>query len=247
MNSLGSFYKAGKVMYLVGLAELAIYGFFKGDFAMTRPPQSPSFLVQFNPSLAYVSGAFLLVCIFLIVINKERSAAVIAIVITIFLCATLRHVFVLWKDSINGFKSLWLIGGALLMLWPNLDDHRRKQILFYNIIVLFVFFYLCGVAHFQFADFVKSLIPTFIPFPSFWTYFAGVCLLAGGVGLLVTKTQRLASLLLAIQIAGWFILLHIPRALQLGGDEWIGVGESLAVSGICFMVYEFVKESKSHS
>jgi len=241
MNPLSSPYNVGRAMYLLGLAELAIYGFFKGDFAMTRPPQSPKFLVELNPNMAYISGAFLLVCIFLIVINKERFAAVIGIVFTILICATSRHVVELWKDSINGFKTLWLIGGALLTLWSTVNDHRRKQILFYNIIVLFVFFYLCGVAHFQFADFVKTLIPAYIPSPIFWTYFAGVCLLAGGVGLLINKTQRLAALLLAVQIAGWFILLHVPRALQLGGDEWIGVGESLAVSGVCLMVYEKTK------
>jgi len=231
-------------MYLVGLAELAIYGFFKGDFAMTRPPQSPAFLVGLNPSLAYVSGAFLLICIFLIVINRSKSAAVFSIVITILICATSRHISGLWKDPINGFKTLWLVGGALLMLWPTLDDKRRKQILFFNIIVLFVFFYLCGVAHFQFADFVKGLIPAYIPFPSFWTYFAGLCMLAAGVGLLVNKTQRMAALLSAIQIAGWFILLHVPRALQIGGDEWIGVGESLAVSGVCLMVYELLPRNR---
>lgn len=107
-----------------------------------------------------------------------------------------------------------------------------------------MFFYLCAVAHFQFAEIVKGLIPAYVPFPTFWTYFAGACLLAAGVGLLVTKTRRLASLLSAIQIAGWFLLLHIPRALQKGSDEWIGVGESLAVSGICFMVYELLEEER---
>jgi uncharacterized membrane protein len=229
-------------MYLVGLAELAIYNFYKGDFAMTRPPQSPSFLVELNPGLAYISGAFLLVCIFLIAINKSRAAAVYSIVITIFICATFRHVFDLWKDAINGFKTLWLIGGALLILCSTHSNQRTKQTVFFNIIVLFMFFYLCGVAHFQFADFVKSLIPTYIPFPLFWTYFAGVCLLAAAVGLLVTRTRRLALLLSAIQIAGWFILLHVPRALQIGGDEWIGVGESLAVSGICLMIYEHAEQ-----
>ena len=211
---------------------------------MTRPPQSPAFLVELNPGLAYVSGSILLICLLLVAINKLRFAAVAGIVITIFICATSRHVIELWKDSINGFKSLWLIGGALLILSSNLSDHRKSQVLFFNLIVLFVFFYLCAVAHFQFADFVRELVPAYIPFPLFWTYFAGICLLAGGVGLLVNKTRQIAALLLAIQIAGWFILLHVPRALQTGGDEWIGVGESLAVSGICFMVYEIVGRSR---
>jgi uncharacterized membrane protein len=238
MTSLNTFYQAGRIMYLIGLAELTIYGFFKGDFAMTRPPQMPAFVVELNPGFAYISGTFLLICIILIVVNKERPAAVFAIVITILLCATSRHIVNLWKDPINGFKTLWLIGGALLMLWPALDEKRRKQMLYFNIIVLFVFFYLCGVAHFQFADFVKGLIPEYIPLAMFWTYLAGVCLLAACIGLLVDKTRRLAALLSSIQIGGWFLLLHIPRALTLGGDEWIGVGESLAVAGICLMIVE---------
>jgi uncharacterized membrane protein YphA (DoxX/SURF4 family) len=96
----------------------------------------------------------------------------------------------------------------------------------------------CGIAHFQYVEFVKGLIPTFIPFPLFFTYFAGVCLILGGVGLLIPFTRIWAALLSGIQIAGWFILLHIPRAFTIGGDEWIGVGESLAVAGICFMIYE---------
>jgi uncharacterized membrane protein len=112
-----------------------------------------------------------------------------------------------------------------------------KKALWFNLIILFLFFVDCGVAHFQYADFVKTLIPAFIPFPLFFTYFAGVCLVLGGVGLLIPATQKVAALLSAIQIGGWFILLHMPRALTMGGDEWIGVGESLAVSGICFMIY----------
>jgi uncharacterized membrane protein len=111
-----------------------------------------------------------------------------------------------------------------------------------NLIILSLFFIDCGVAHFQFADFVKNLIPVFIPFPLFFTYFAGVCLIAGGIGLLIPPIQKLAALLSGIQIAGWFILLHMPRALTISGDEWIGVGESLAVAGICFMLYGKLKE-----
>ena len=178
----------------------------------------------------------MLLGVLLIVVNRFATIAVAGITVAIFVATTVPHVLGLWKDPINGFKSLWLIGGALLMLMPSLDAQRRSQVLYYNIIVLFVFFYLCGVAHFQFPDFVKTLIPGFIPFPLFWTYLAGVCLLAAGIGLVIDRTRRLAALLSGIQIAGWFILLHIPRALTLGGDEWIGVGESLVVAGIAFVI-----------
>ena len=44
------------------------------------------------------------------------------------------------------------------------------------------FFLLGGIQHFMFASFVVTLMPPFIPFPLFWTYFAGVALLAFGSG-----------------------------------------------------------------
>jgi len=233
-------------MYLLGIAELAIYSFAKGDFAMTRPRPLPEMLQGINPAMAYVSGALLLISVLAFYLNRYRAAALLTIANIIFWLATTRHIYNLWRDHINGFKTLWLIGGALLIL-TSIDTYQKhfKKALWFNLIILFLFFVDCGIAHFQYIDFVQSLIPTFIPFPYFFGYFAGVCLVLGGVGLLITPTQKLAALLSGIQIAGWFILLHVPRALTMGGDEWIGVGESLAVSGICFMIYGVLRNGES--
>lgn len=229
-------------MYLLGIAALAVYSFVKGDFAMTRPPQLPEILQGINPAMAYISGALLLISVFAFYLNRYQAAALLTIANLIFWLATTRHIFNLWRDHINGFKTLWLIGGALLVL-TSMDAYQKhhKKVLWFNLIILFLFFVDCAVAHFQYAGFVQTMIPSFIPFPLFFTYFAAVCLMLGGVGLLIPQTQKLAALLSGIQIAGWFILLHVPRALTIGGDEWIGVGESLAVSGICFMIYSLIK------
>jgi uncharacterized membrane protein len=230
-------------MYLIGLAELAIYSFVKGDFAMTRPRPLPEALQSINPTMAYVSGALLLVSVFAVYMTRYKAVALLTIANLIFWLATSRHILNLWRDHINGFKTLWLIGGSLLIL-TSLSGYQKyeKKLIWINLIILCLFFVDCGVAHFQFVGFVKSLIPDFIPFPDFFAYFAGVCLIAGGIGLLIPPIQKLAALLSGIQIAGWFILLHMPRALTISGDEWIGVGESLAVAGICFMLYEKLKD-----
>src|SRR6187549_2199645 len=244
-----TFYKTGRHMYLISIAALAIYSFVKGDIAMTRPRPLPEFLQDINPAMAYVSGALFLISVLVFYLNRYRVAALLTIANLVFWLVTSRHILNLWRDHINAFKSLWFIGGALLIL-TSLDGYRKyqKNMLWLNLIILFLFFVDCGIAHFQYPDFVKTLIPTFIPFPLFFAYFAGVCLILGGVGLLIPQTQKFAALLSGIQIAGWFILLHVPRALSLGGDEWIGVGESFAVSGICFMIYsEFLSSSQSHS
>ena len=191
--------------------------------------------------MAYISGVILVFCIVLIFLDKYKTQAIGGIVILILVCATSRHFFGLWKQSVDALKSLWLIGGAMLLLYNNPKYSTYKTAIAWgNIVVLSIFFFDCGFAHFQYADSVQNLIPDFIPFHLFFTYFAGVCLLAAGIGLLTPPIQKAAALLSGIQIFGWFLLLHIPLALKVRGDQWIGIGESLAVAGICFMIYSIL-------
>jgi hypothetical protein len=239
-----NYFAIGKLIYLISLSELAIYSFFRGDIGMTRPTKFP-FLEGHTQILAIVSGIILLISILFILTDHYTKVAVFTIASTIFLMTTTRHIGNQWLDAVNGFKSLLLIGGALLILTVN--EKYRKNIILYNVIVVSVFFYHCGIAHFQFADFVKGLIPDFIPFPLFFTYFAGICMLLAAIGLFTAKYRSLAALLSGIQIVGWCLLLHIPRALTLKGDEWIGVGESLAVAGICFMLYSVFDKQRNFS
>ncbi|HEY6322159.1 MAG TPA: hypothetical protein VJA16_11435 [Thermoanaerobaculia bacterium] len=105
-------------------------------------------------------------------------------------------------------------------------------------IVLAGFLTLCGLLHFVYSDFVATLVPGWIPYPYFWTYFAGVALIAGGAGLLVDTTKRGAALLSGGMIFTWFVILHIPRALADPHDtmEWSSVWESLAFSGMAFLL-----------
>ena len=99
-----------------------------------------------------------------------------------------------------------------------------------------------GIQHFLFAQFVKTLVPAWIPpDQSFWTYFAAVALIAGGAGLMVPRTTRLAAALSGLMIFLWVLLLHIPRALGApdaaqAQNEWTAVFEALAFSGIAFML-----------
>jgi uncharacterized membrane protein YphA (DoxX/SURF4 family) len=72
----------------------------------------------------------------------------------------------------------------------------------------------------------------------FWTYFAGVALIAGGVGLIVPATTRLAALLSGAMVFVWLLVLHLPRALTIrDANEATAVFEALAVSGIAFLLF----------
>jgi uncharacterized membrane protein YphA (DoxX/SURF4 family) len=183
---------------------------------------------------------------------KGRSVAVVtgaALVMLVIVAHIPRQLMghptslVSWADA---FTALTLAGGAWitamslgdgLSLTPTGFFERILPIgRFFFAIMLIVF----GVDHFLYTAFVATLVPAWIPGHIFWTYFAGVALIAGGVGMLVRFTARLASLMVGIMIFLWFLILHIPRAIAdphsgLGG-EWTSVFEALAFSGIAFML-----------
>ena len=99
---------------------------------------------------------------------------------------------------------------------------------------------LFGIDHFLYTDFCASLIAGWIPWHTFWTYLAGVALIAAGAGIMLDIKRRLAANLLAIILFIWVLVLHIPRAVaNPHGDEsneWTSVFEALAFSGVAYLI-----------
>jgi hypothetical protein len=92
-----------------------------------------------------------------------------------------------------------------------------------------------------FVPFVMTLVPAWVGAARFWTYFAGVALIAGGLGLIVPWTARRAGALSGLMIFLWFVMLHVPRALAAADaasrrNEWTAVFEALAMSGIALVL-----------
>jgi hypothetical protein len=98
------------------------------------------------------------------------------------------------------------------------------------------FFLLAGIQHVLYAQFVETLVPPFIPFGRFWTYFAAAALFAAGFGLLAPPVRRLAATLTGWMVFSWVFLVHVPLVVRLGPLEWQGVFEALGMSGVCFML-----------
>jgi len=147
----------------------------------------------------------------------------------------------------NPLKCLALVGGMALLARRLGDAPARLlpvqegvgRLARFGAMMLAAFLIVCGVQHFVYAPFVATLVPSWIP-PSqiFWTYFAGVALIAGGIGILVPRTVRLAGSLSASMIFLWVLLVHIPRALAGPNHpfETAGVFEALALSGVALLV-----------
>jgi uncharacterized membrane protein len=144
----------------------------------------------------------------------------------------------------NPLKVLSLIGGLMLLvpLLPSGPYSGGATLLARMRAVapwlLAAFLVVCGIQHFWYLDFVQTLIPEYIPAPRLWAQFAGVCLLAGGIGILVPRVSRLAALLTGLMIFLWVPMLHVPRALadlSVPG-ETSAVFEALALSGVALLV-----------
>lgn len=157
------------------------------------------------------------------------------------------------------FKLLVLSGGAYIVA-GTFDEGQNESVLIklsadliplgkYFVCTTMIVF---GAEHFIYNDFVVALIPHWIPWPYFWTDFAGVALMLAGVviagnSLLIilfpnfpTFPRRYAAFLLGVAIFLWFIVLHIPRAIadphSGNGNEWTSVFEAFGFSGIAFII-----------
>ena len=71
----------------------------------------------------------------------------------------------------------------------------------------------------------------------FWTYFAAIALIAGGIGVLVPRTARLAATLSGIMLFSWVFLVHIPLAINTQNVSEISRGfQALSDSAVAFML-----------
>jgi uncharacterized membrane protein len=230
----------GRLMFAAGITGLGILCFKMKDFIVGRPPAWPA-TWQINPTLTYISATLLLIAAIAIVFNFRGRMAALTIAALIIVLSLSRHLPKYLNDWVNVYKTLALIGGALIVA-ASFGGTRAKALILAGSLLLASFFIAGGYAHFKWADGVQYLIPEYIPFRLFWTYFCGVCLFAGGIGLLIPAIRKWAAFLSGIMITGWFLLLHIPRFLAdtNNASDRMGLCESFTFAGICFVLAGFL-------
>jgi len=77
-----------------------------------------------------------------------------------------------------------------------------------------------GGEHFASANFMKDMIPTYVPAHLFFTYFVGVCLFAAATSIILDRHVELSGSLLGLMFVLFVLMLHLPRALQLHNDRF---------------------------
>lgn len=260
MNTL---YTNGRYFFAIGFIAFGIMHFIFGDFITGRAPSWPEQLSG-KYIWAGVSGIILIATGVTILAGKWVRYTALLSASIIIVWALLRHIPIITGDSTLGGawtqfgKALVFSSGILAIAgsFPKINHkgiispiiNAEAEFIRFSKFGLAFFLILCGIQHFLFVEFVASLMPSWFPWAVFWTYFAGICLIAGGVGLLFTATKKLAAFLTGLMIFSWVFIVHIPLAINDfsgGGVEWIAVFEAFAISGLAFYLTAVFSREKS--
>jgi len=243
----------GRTFFALALLGLGAEHFIYGEFVTGRAPAWPDGVPG---KQVWVDGSGILVMLAGLAVLARRwgRPAALGLGVVVFTWALLRHVPVVVADSAlagswtRAGKALTIVGGSIavaatlpaLSAVPN-NGWRR----FVNMTGPFVrlgqlslagFLLLTGLQHFRFLEFVATLVPAWIPGDAFWWgRFAGVALIAGGLGLLSPRTDALAALATGVMIFSWFWIVHLPR-VHTSVSDGIALFEALVVSGIALVV-----------
>jgi uncharacterized membrane protein YphA (DoxX/SURF4 family) len=77
-----------------------------------------------------------------------------------------------------------------------------------------------GALHVWGIEFVRDLVPAFMPFRLFWAYFVGVALIAASLSIAARILVRWSGLLLALMMLLFVGLMDIPGALSTPSDRF---------------------------
>jgi len=232
-------FKLGRCFLGAAAAASGVLQLLTGDFVRLMP-KWPDWAPG-HAAWAYLTGLVLVVAGLAILSGRRATAAAAvlgAMLVLVLLCWHLPQSLAVpgmerpWLRGFmwtNPLKTLALAGGAALA-----GGRFRNA----APVLLALFLVVCGLQHFVYSEFVVTLVPSWIPGRRFWTYFTGLALIAGGSGLLVPRTVRLAATLSALMIFLWVLMLHVPRAVTgpERANEAAGAMEALALSGVALLV-----------
>jgi uncharacterized membrane protein len=241
--------------FAVGIALIAfgVANFVVGDFVAGRAPVWPAGAPG-QLAWAYLTGLVFIGAGLCTVTGRYAVRATLAVAALVFGWAFLRQLPLALHDHqfggawTNLGKALTFSGGlvgvagsfALYALdATEAEIHRAWMMRAIGRLSLGAFLVASGIQHYLFTPFVATLVPAWVPKPIFWTYFAGTALIAGGVGLVIAATSRLAATLVGLMVLTWFFVLHIPRGVTINNqNEWTAVIEALCVSGIALALVQ---------
>jgi uncharacterized membrane protein YphA (DoxX/SURF4 family) len=246
--------RLARAFFGLGIAGMGAQQFIYSSFR----PVFLSWPVSFSnqSTWAYIVGSLLIIAgVFIAFSDKAKSTAFALgiLFLSLFVCFHLPQQLRALQHStsfvfaailgpwINPLKELALAGGAFIIAVSFAAaglNGSDKLLLITGRIFFSIMLILFGISHFVYTDFVVTLIPGWLPFALFWTYFAAVALIGAGLFILFGIRVRIVSILLGTMLFLWLLMVHIPRAFKFTdgdkGNELTSVFQALAFSGVAF-------------
>lgn len=235
----------GRIFYGLGIVGIGgVHFFFKGFRPLITAirienPGSISILI-------YIFAIYMIVSGILIMFDKKVKTTSIVLAYVLMLFVVVGHLPRRIVDQpgrlgewTNVLKMLSLIGGAFLVYANNSGSITNRYVLKLARLAPYGRYFFCimliafGIDHFLYVEFVSGLVPNWIPFAIFWTYFTGVALLGAGIAILIGFKIKIVCQLLAIMLFLWLFTVHFRLALKY--PEWSG-GENITA---CFQCLAF--------
>jgi hypothetical protein len=245
---------AGRIFYGLAIAGIGFPSIYYKDFPYMLLPQQ-DFSFPGHEVLSFISGVIMILVGICIVFKKKiRPVSFLfgIILLLIFCLYYLPYQFFVnpnYKHLLewdNAGKELALAGGAFVIAGCFSENNKNLLIGFPEKLMRFgsILFSLpivtFGILHLLHAKDVSTLVPSWISYPVFWTYLAGIGLLGSGIAIIFKIRPGLMATLLGTMIFIWFIILHIPRVItSLVTDiegEVISAFLALAYSGIAYVI-----------
>jgi len=236
-------YKSGRYFFAFAIIAFGVIQFNVQDFMSGFLPVSKD-LPGRNFFLYLISTLFVAGGIAMCIKNvTKRAARLIGILLLILffypqLTSLLSdlHNPGLWAATA---EDLALCGGAFIIAGDITEAPKLtgdSKLLRFGQIIFAISLLVFSVQHFMYADYIATLIPSWIPFKIFWAYFVGIVFTAASISILTIIKTRLACILLGFMYLFWVIFLHLPRvaADTHKEPEKTSMFIAFAFCGICF-------------
>ena len=254
----------GRIFYGVAMAATGMGTIFFNSYPyMFLPPLQ--FLTPGPTMLHYFSGAiFILAGVYIVLERKTGLVSFLfgCVLLLIFCFFFIPYQFMDSPKHLklgeweNAEKELALAGGAFIITAVFSENSKNfigrfgGKLMTFGAVLFAIPIFSWGILHFQFAKEVSTMVPSWIPFPLFWTYMAGIGLLGSGIAIIFKIKTRLIATLLGIIILIWFITIHVPGVITSSfadmGDQITSASLALAYSGIAFIIAGAAKK-KAHT
>ena len=237
-------------VFAIGIIHLVIGGFPAG--LLPVPASLPG-----KTPLVYLDGIALAGAGALMMTKKYRKVGAMLAIIILSLLLLVLHIPMLighiddaneWTGT---FEVASLLAGALTLMGvilqsdialknKDLGDKLAAIARYLLAIAFFVF----GMLHFKYEKFIETLLPTWMPFITFWCYLVMVSFFALFVSFVTNKLVTLSSLLLSIMFFIWVLILHGPLVTTHLHVEpqWTSFFVALAMCAVGLLVYSSAKE-----